>query len=88
MTDGTIKKLWADNCERQGDDTVEYSEKKREALGYREVLCETLSKEQKCLLDKYENAWGRISASDEQKSFVKGFKLGIRLLMESMGDDL
>ena len=46
-------------------------------------LTDTLSKEQKELLEKYENSVDEMHSVSEQAAFQYGFSLGVRLMVES-----
>ena len=51
----------------------------------RKELLATLTNEQKELLERYESAQDAVTAIYEKKSFERGFKLGVNLIIESVG---
>ena len=50
----------------------------------RDNLSDTLTEQQKVLLEKYDEAVNEMHSLAEQAAFQCGFSLGVRLMMESM----
>lgn len=50
----------------------------------RDKLCETLTEQQKEILEKYDAAINEMHSISEQSAFQYGFSLGVRLMMESI----
>ena len=50
----------------------------------RDNLSDTLTEQQKELLEKYDDAVNEMHSLAEQAAFQYGFSLGVRLMMESM----
>ena len=87
----TIKALWngtiygAQACQRDGTLSAEL-QKDAEALGVqlKEMLTE---KGQKELLALYADAMDDARAAQAEKAFACGFRLGVRLVCESMAEE-
>ena len=62
------------------------SEEKQKVLqkmeDYRNQLLDSLTAEQKHLLEEYENCASEITSKTECKIFIDGFQLGMRLALE------
>ena len=67
--------------------TPEYQKLKALAEKNENLLRETLSDEQKELLDKLTECITDISSISERDMFIAGFKLGVKLMIDVMKDD-
>ena len=65
----------------------EYQKLKALAAQYEDLLRETLSDEQKELLDKLIESITDISSISERDMFIAGFKLGVKLMIDVMKDE-
>ena len=65
----------------------EYQKLKALADKNEDLLRETLSDEQKDLLDKLIESFTHISSISERDMFIAGFRLGVRLMIDVMTDD-
>ena len=65
----------------------EYQKLKALADKNEDLLRETLSDEQKELLDKLIESITDISSISERDMFIAGFKLGMKLMIDVMKDD-
>lgn len=67
-------------------DRRDVSEEKRKVLqkmeDYRDRLLDSLSAEQKHLLEEYESCASEITSQTECEIFIGGFQLGMRLALE------
>ena len=85
----TLTELWYGNViphEHKRDysqirDMTDVSKRNRAAL------VATLNDEQKELMEKYEGSTDEISGFCERDSFIYGFRLGMRLAIEALGDE-
>ena len=66
--------------------TPEYQKLKALATQNEDLLRETLSDEQKELLDKLIESMTDISSISERDMFIAGFRLGMRLMIDVMKD--
>ena len=53
-------------------------------MQYYDKLISTLTPEQKELLDKYEEMQDKATSLSEKNSFTYGFKLGVKIIIESL----
>ncbi len=64
----------------------EISEEKQKVLqsmeNYRTQLLDSITEEQKHLLEEYENCASEITSQTECEIFIDGFRLGMRLVLE------
>ena len=67
--------------------TPEYQKLKALADKNEDLLRESLSDEQKELLDKLIESVTDISSISERDMFIAGFRLGVRLMIDVMTDD-
>ena len=67
--------------------TPEYQKLKALATQNEDLLRETLSDEQKELLDKLIECITDISSISERDMFINGFRLGMKLMIDVMKDD-
>ena len=65
----------------------EYQKLKALAAKNEDLLMETLSDEQKELLDKLTECITDISSISERDMFIAGFKLGMKVMVDVMKDD-
>ncbi len=65
----------------------EYQKLKVLADQHEDLLRETLSDEQKELLDKLTECITDISSISERDMFIAGFRLGVKLMMDVMKDE-
>ena len=67
--------------------TPEYQKLKPLADQHEDLLRETLSDEQKELLDKLTECITDISSISERDMFIAGFRLGVKLMIDVMKDE-
>ena len=67
--------------------TPEYQKLKALATQNEDLLRETLSDEQKELLDKLTEGITDISSISERDMFITGFRLGVKLMINVMSDE-
>ena len=67
--------------------TTEYQKLKALADRNEDLLRETLSDEQKLLLDKLIESVTDISSISERDMFIAGFRLGMKLMMDVMKEE-
>ena len=67
--------------------TPEYQKLKALAAKNEDLLKETLSDEQKELVDKLTECITDISSISERDMFINGFRLGMKLMIDVMKDD-
>ena len=67
--------------------TPEYQKLKAVATQNEDMLRETLSDEQKELLDKLTEKITDISSISERDMFITGFRLGVKLMIDVMSDE-
>ena len=67
--------------------TSEYQKLKALAAKNENLLRETLSDEQKELLDKLTESITDISSISERDMFIAGFRLGVKLMIDVMKDE-
>ena len=65
----------------------EYQKLKALAAQHEDLLRETLSDEQKELLDKLTECITDISSISDRDMFINGFRLGMKLMIDVMKDD-
>lgn len=85
MSNKTIEKIWYGKIKPFEQLRVDDTETNKNATLFRKELLTTLTSEQKELLEKYESAQDEVIAFYEKKSFESGFKLGVNIIIESMG---
>ena len=82
-----IKELWHGNIQPQEDSRTNTKEMK-ELIGYiarhHEELEKDFTDEQKEIFDKFQDCWGEYMSLAEEAIFVYGFKLGAKLMLESL----
>ena len=66
---------------------LEYQKLKALAAKNEDLLMETLSDEQKELLNKLIESITDISSISERDMFIAGFRLGVKLMIDVMKDD-
>ena len=89
MTDQTIKDLFYGNLnlfDRPMHHSDEYNTSLHEAGVAREVLEETMTDNQKDLLNAYVDKCGTMSCHLEYSAFLVGFKTACRLICEAIYD--
>ena len=89
MTDKTIKDLFYGNLnlfDRPMKTTDEYKKALHEESEAREVLEETMTDNQKDLLNAYVDKCGTMSCHLEYSAFLVGFKTACRLICEAIYD--
>ena len=67
--------------------TPEYQKLKALATQNEDLLRETLSDEQKVLLEKITENITDISSISERDMFITGFRLGVKLMIDVMSDE-
>ena len=67
--------------------TPEYQKLKAVATQNEDLLRESLSDEQKELLDKLTECITDISSISERDMFITGFRLGVKLMINVMSDE-
>ena len=80
-----LSELWYGNIDPQGRSIPRNSEYKQilnKICEYEEKFRETFSSEQQALLEDYENASISLMAITEEASFVHGFRLGAKIMLE------
>ena len=84
-----LKELWHDNitfCQRKMPETDEVLRLKRLILDENEKLTKMLSPEAKELFEKLMDNQGELSSLTECDIFIFGFRLGARIMLESMDE--
>ena len=87
MRDETLEKLWFGKIipyEQFNADNEKLNSIRISAMQYYDKLSSTLTTEQKDLLSKYEEMQDKAISLSEKNSFTCGFKLGVRIIIESM----
>lgn len=84
---GIIEELWRGNV-IPGEDSRTNSKEMKELLGYmarhREDLEKSLSEEQKEIFEKFHSCWTEYASLSEEAVFTYAFKLGARLVIETL----
>ena len=84
---GTIEELWHGNIIPQEDSRTNSPEMK-ELLGYmarhNEALEKSFTDEQKEIFEKFHDCWSEYMSLAEKAIFVYAFKLGAKLMIESL----
>ena len=84
---GTIEELWHGNIIPQEDSRTNSKEMK-ELLGYiarhREDLEKSFTDEQKEIFEKFHDCWSEYASLAEEAIFTYAFKLGGRLMLETL----
>ncbi len=84
-----IDELWYGNVCPQ-DDARNNTEEMKELMGYiarhQEDLTKTLTDEQKAIFEKFDDCWSEYSSKAEKAIFSYAFKLGVRLMLETLID--
>ena len=82
-----LEELWHGNICPETDKQVNSPEMKR-LMGtmakYHNELMSTLTEEQKEIFEKFDDCWGEYVGLSEKVLFVYAFKLGARLIIETM----
>ena len=85
----TIEELWYGNIIPQEDSRTNSKEKK-ELLGYmsrhHQDLKKSFTDEQKEIFEKFHDCWSEYMSLAEKEIFVYAFKLGGRLMLETLRD--
>ena len=82
---GIISELWYGNIEPQGRSiprSKEYKQLLNKICEYEEQFRGIFSPEQQKDFEDYENATISVSAISEEASFVEGFRLGAKIMLE------
>ena len=86
---GTIEELWHGNIIPQEDSRTNSPEMK-ELLGYmarhHEDLEKSFTDEQKEIFEKFHDCWSEYASLAEEAIFAYAFKLGGRLMLETLQD--
>ena len=84
---GIIEELWRGNV-IPGEDSRTNSKEMKELLGYmarhHEDLEKSFSDEQKEIFEKFHNCWTEYASLSEEAVFTYAFKLGARLMIETL----
>ena len=84
---GTIEELWHGNI-IQHEDSRTNSKEMKELLGYiarhHEDLEKSFTDEQKEIFEKFHDCWSEYASLTEEAIFAYAFKLGGRLMLETM----
>ena len=84
---GIIEELWRGNV-IPGEDSRTNSKEMKELLGYmarhHEDLEKSFSDEQKETFEKFHNCWTEYASLSEEAVFTYAFKLGARLMIETL----
>lgn len=84
---GIIEELWRGNV-IPGEDSRTNSKEMKELLGYmarhHEDLEKSFSDEQKEIFEKFHNCWTEYASLSEEAVFAYAFKLGARLMIETL----
>ena len=85
-----IKELWHGNIVPQ-DDSRNNSKEMKELMGYmtrhHDDLLKTMTDEQKEIFEKFDDCWSEYLSLAETAIFEYAFKLGARLIIETLNDD-
>ena len=82
---GVINELWYGNIEPQGRSiprNKEYKQLLKKICDYEEQFRGIFSPEQQKDFEDYENATISVTAISEEASFVEGFRLGAKMILE------
>ena len=86
---GTIEELWHGNIIPQ-EDSRRNSKEMKEVLSYMSRHHENLEKsftdEQKEIFEKFHDCWSEYASLAEEAIFVYAFKLGGRLMLETLSE--
>ena len=85
-----IKELWHGNIVPQEDsrnNTKEMKELISYIARYDEDLGKLLTEEQKAIFEKYQDCWNEHVSLAEAAIFEYAFKLGARLMLDSLGEN-
>ena len=84
---GIIEELWRGNV-IPGEDSRTNSKEMKELLGYmarhHEDLEKIFSEEQKEIFEKFHNCWTEYASLSEEAVFAYAFKLGAKLMIETL----
>jgi hypothetical protein len=84
---GIIEELWRGNV-IPGEDSRTNSKEMKELLGYmarhHEDLEKSFSDEQKEIFEKFHNCWTEYASLSEEAVFTYAFKLGAKLMIETL----
>ena len=82
-----IDELWYGNVSPM-DDTRNNTEEMKELMSYiarhQEELVATLTDEQKAIFEKFDDCWSEYASLAEEAIFAYAFKLGGRLMLETL----
>ena len=84
-----LSDLWFGNIaphERPIPPSREYRQMLKTLSGLGEQIRETVSPEQKKLLDKYEKIYTTVISINEEDAFIVGFRLGAQIILEVLGN--
>lgn len=84
-----LEELWNDKiafCQRKTPETDEAIRLKKQILEDSEKLTKMLSPEAKELFDKLRDNEGELSSLTECDTFLFGFRLGARIMLEAMDE--
>ena len=86
---GIIEELWHGNIIPQEDSRINSKEMK-ELIGYisrhHEDLEKSMTDEQKMIFDKFHDCWSEYASLAEEAIFVYAFRLGTRMMVETLID--
>ncbi len=86
---GTIEELWHGNIIPQEDSRTN-SQEMKELLSYmarhHEELEKSFSNEQKEIFEKFHDCWSEYASLAEEAIFAYAFKLGGRLMLETLSE--
>ena len=84
-----IEELWHGNIIPQEDSRINSKEMK-ELIGYisrhHEDLEKSMTDEQKMIFDKFHDCWSEYASLAEEAIFVYAFRLGTRMMVETLID--
>ena len=84
-----IDELWYGNVSPM-DDTRNNTEEMKELMSYiarhQEELVATLTDEQKAIFEKFDDCWSEYASLAEEAIFAYAFKLGGRLMLETLSE--
>ena len=84
-----IDELWYGNVSPM-DDARNNTEEMKELMSYiarhQEELMATLTDEQKAIFEKFDDCWSEYASKAEKAIFSYAFKLGARLILETLID--
>ena len=84
-----LHELWRGNItpsERRIRDSSRYAEVLQENTQLEHVFCKTLTHEQHKAYDAIYNGQIEMMGIAEEESFILGFRIGVRLILDAIGD--